>query len=393
MFKNQLSVYIGYIPYSLLVLFLSIGLTACGGGSGGGDDNDSFTTFSLVPEDLIQIPSQIATQRGDIVSVKYLKRNERNTINAVIAAQADRLPSLNALYDVDIYQLNYLTLDGRDNITEASALIALPQKLTTRPSPVLSFQHGTKFYNADAPTNATPTETTPEVITASLGYIVLSADYVGYGASQSIEHPYLLALPSAYAVIDMLLASKTWLDFHQYPHNQQLFLTGYSEGGYVTMATHKIMQQNNIAPFNIVASVLGAGPYDLSLSLKDLFRGVSKLPSLVSDPLTNLLVSSLTPDDSDIVFQTTFLERYFNGEKQDNVHEWQANAPIRLYHGKDDQTVPYSSSVSTLGSMQAQGTNDIELVDCPSEPANHSNCVIPYWLYMTNYFATIAEGL
>jgi len=376
----------------LLWLFLSMAVAACGGG--GGNSSDSATTINpFLSKDLTPIPSQSGKhQRGDIIAVQYLKKHTQLSINTTLASQPDTLPALNVLYDVKSYQLNYMTLDGRDQLIEASALIVIPQKPSTTPSPVLSFQHGTKFYNREAPTHVA-TADAPEVITAAIGYIVASADYVGYGASQSIEHPYLLARPSAYAVIDMLYALRTWLDFHQYPHSQQLFLTGYSEGGYVTMAAHKIMQEEKSAPFNIVASVVGAGPYHLDLSLKELFRGIGQLPSLVADPLIGLLVSSLTPEDSDIAFQATFLERYFNGETQDNVHEWRANVPIRLYHGKDDQTVPYESSRSTLNAMQAQQSVDIELIDCPAAVSDHKNCVVPYWLFMSNYFASIAEGL
>jgi pimeloyl-ACP methyl ester carboxylesterase len=377
----------------LYILFFITLLSACGGGGSSENDNNALTISTLKAKDLTQIPTRNDSQRANIIRVERLKYNQRSDINNAITAQADKLPALNILYDVETYQLTYLTLDGRDNLVEASALIALPQKPSIHFSPILSFQHGTKFYNRDAPTQTIPSEETPEVITAGLGYIVLSADYVGYGASQSIEHPYLLARPSAYSVIDMLQAAQQWLDFHQYPHNQQLFLTGYSEGGYVTMAAHKLMQEEGSAPFNIVASVFGAGPYDLSLSLEELFRGVGSLPSLLADPIIKLLLNSLAPDDSDIAFQTTFLERYFNGETQDNVHDWKPNAPIRLYHGKEDQTVPYESSRSTLAAMQARQVNDIELIDCPSTPSDHKNCVVPYWLFMTEYFAGFAEGL
>ena len=378
------------LQYGLWV-FLSIALSACGGGGSSNDDNTT-TINPFLSKDLTPIPVQATNQRGTIISVQYLQTQTQSDINASIAAKPDTLPPLNVLYDVKSYQLNYFTLDGHNQLTEASALIVIPQKPTITPSPVLSFQHGTKFYNREAPTQELGAEA-PEVITAAMGYIVSSADYVGYGASHSIEHPYLLAKPSAYAVIDMLTALKTWLDFHEYPHNQQLFLTGYSEGGYVTMATHKIMQEENIAPFNIVASVVGAGPYNLSVSLRELFRGIGSLPSLLADPVINLLLTSLSPDDSDIAFQTTFLERYFDNDRQDNVHEWRANTPIRLYHGKDDQTVPYKSATTTLEAMQTQNSADIELIDCPADPSNHRNCVVPYWLFMINYFANMAEGL
>ncbi|MGV6810344.1 MAG: alpha/beta hydrolase family protein, partial [bacterium] len=246
---------------SVLLVLLSGSLLACGGSSSNNndtagdlndnrlvDDNTPALTLPTV-ETLINVPAVADAERGALISVKHLKHNTQAAINTVIAAQPDDLPAISALYDVEAFQLNYLTVDGRGALTEASALITLPQKSPLKRSPLLSFQHGTVFYNAEAPTSIFD-ETAPEVVTASLGYIVLSADYIGYGASLGKEHPYLLAHPSANAVIDLFSAAKTWLDFHDYPYQPQLFLTGYSEGGYVTMATHKIMQEDQIAPFN-----------------------------------------------------------------------------------------------------------------------------------------------
>lgn len=402
MIKNLFRFLSAFMWYGCIAV-LGLSLTACGGGSSSNNNNSAIDDNSLVDdstqetilpsaETLIQVPASAPAERGALVSVKHLKRNTQAAINTVIADQPDDLPPISVFYDVETFQLNYLTVDGHGVLTEASALIALPQKSPLKRSPILSFQHGTVFYNAEAPTSIFD-ESAPEVVTASLGYIVLSADYIGYGASLGKEHPYLLAHPSANAVIDLLKAAKTWFDFHDYPYQPQLFLTGYSEGGYVTMATHKIMQEDQIAPFNMVASVVGAGPYDLSITLETLFQGVSEVPSLIADPLTGLLVNALTPDDSDVVFQTTFLERYFNGETQDNVHDWQPHVPVRLYHGKDDKTVPYESSSSALAAMQARQTADVSLVDCPATPSDHVECVVPYWLYMLEFFAPMAEGL
>ena len=79
------------------------------------------------------------------------------------------------------------------------------------------------------------------VVLASLGYIVLAPDYVGFGASRA-RPPYLLAAPSAAATVDFLTATRTWRSQTNVADNGQLFLTGCSEGGYVTMATHRALQ-------------------------------------------------------------------------------------------------------------------------------------------------------
>ncbi|HHC75090.1 MAG TPA: hypothetical protein ENK78_08455, partial [Thiothrix sp.] len=174
--------------YALIIL-LSGSLVACGGSSSnntsnntGDDTNSDLNNNNLVDDNtpaltlptaeaLINVPTVADAERGALISVKHLKRNAQAAINTVINAQPSRLPAISALYDVEAFQLNYLTVDGQGALTEASALIALPQKSPLKRSPVLSFQHGTVFYNAEAPTSIF-NETAPEVVTASLGYIV-----------------------------------------------------------------------------------------------------------------------------------------------------------------------------------------------------------------------------
>lgn len=77
-----------------------------------------------------------------------------------------------------------------------------------------------------------------------------------------------------------------------------------------------------------------------------------------------------------------------------SVHDWKPQVPVRLYHGRDDVTVPYGSSVSTLQAMRAQGAGDlVTLVDCPAVPSSHIGCVPPFLNYMLGQLAPVAQGL
>jgi acetyl esterase/lipase len=130
-------------------------------------------------------------------------------------------------------------------------------------SPVVAYHHGTILENSDAPSlnfNASA----PESLAASLGYIMVSPDYVGYGESIAHPHPYSHAKTLASASVDLLRASKKWLADNTIKTNQQLFVTGYSEGGYAAMATQKLLQESFNEQFNVAASVLAAGAYNMS---------------------------------------------------------------------------------------------------------------------------------
>jgi len=92
----------------------------------------------------------------------------------------------------------------KGNVINASGLICVP--VTPGDYPVLSFQNGTNTVNADAPSEF-PADYNYQLveIIASLGYIVVIADYPGFGESAQIPHPYLVAEPTVRSLVDMLL--------------------------------------------------------------------------------------------------------------------------------------------------------------------------------------------
>lgn len=389
----------------LLAGWLVLLLGACGGGGGGGGG-----TVVEPDEPIVETvgPGQFlaATALGQIGTAR---------IDEAIRNAGTRAPVVSPRYAVDTWRLEYYTLDGSGAQVRASALVSLPVKAAGARSPVISYQHGTLFRDAEAPSNhATPDE--PAVIMASLGYIVVAADYVGYGASKGALHPYLLSAPSASAVLDLLTAAKYWRLKNGIRDNKQLFLVGYSEGGYVTMAAHRALQASTHAQKpQLVTVVPGAGPYQVEATLDALLRlvrddnpliaallnpGVLKnLGSTLRREIRDQLLKKALPSDGDIRFDPTFIDNYLADdsaaiERVSNVHDWKPELPVRLYHGRDDRTVPYASSSVTLQAMQAKGAGTlVTLTDCTAVPAGHLECVVPYWSFMLNHLAGYARDL
>src|ERR1035437_5374708 len=318
-------------------------------------------------------------------------------------------------YGVQAYRLTYVTQDGQANPILASALVTLPQKLLRVLSPLLSYQHGTIKLDAEAPSNLVDTAGA-EVILASLGYIVLSADYVGYGASKGAPHPYMLSGPSAAAVIDLMTAAKYWRQTQQLLDNRQLFLAGYSEGGYVTMATHRALQAGTSTHRRDIVSVVpGAGPYNVGLTLDEELKVVAQAYPLLGallqpgflkylspvdrNNVRDLLLQQLMGADADVTFMPNFIDNYMADDRAaiqtlSDVYDWRPEAPVNLFHGRDDLTVSYLNATSTLQAMQARGAgNLVSLTDCTAQPAGHSECVLPYWQFILDTFATVAKDL
>ena len=355
------------------------------------------------------------TGRGELLSATRLGQITAAAITEATQVPGVRTPVVAAAYAVTTWRITYTTLDGQGRPVTASGLMALPDKAPGRASPVVSYQHGTIFYDAEAPTNAV-TPDAPPVVMASLGAIVLAADYVGYGASKGVQHPYLLSAPTAAAVEDLLTAGLVWRTQNGVRGNGQLFLVGYSEGGYATLAAQRAIEQGN-GPHRdmLVATVPGAGPYDVGVTLDLLLARVRDenrlLAALLSPgPLSNLgssvrnevrraLFRELVPGDADVSFQSTFIDNFLADDRQaiardSDVHDWRPQRPVALFHGRDDRTVPYAVGARALQTMQAQGAAAVSMTDCVASPTpDHLPCVAPYWQFMLGQLAPLVRDL
>ena len=306
-------------------------------------------------------------------------------VAAAIAAAGVAVPFAPA-YDVVAVRIEYLTSDADGQPIVASGLVAVPAKPAGRRSPVLGWSHGTIFHDAEAPTNhVTPDEL--GVAFASLGFVVLAPDFVGYGASKGAAHPYLLADPTAAAGVDFLSAARTWRRRNGVADNGQLFLSGYSEGGYAAMAAHRRLTSSGSPHLRqLLAALITPGLLR--------FLGAS-----VRERVRDTMLKYLLPGDADVRIDTRFIDRYLADDEdliaqQHDVHEWKPERPVRLFHGRADQTVAYKVSVSTLEAMRDRGVgNLVTLTDCTAQSAGHLECVPQYLGFLLTQLAGLARDL
>ncbi|MDD2547400.1 MAG: lipase family protein, partial [Burkholderiaceae bacterium] len=298
-----------------LALALSLSLTACGGG-------DPAAAGAELP------PAQTAppSGSGELQSALLLSSFTVNEIAQALDSTDTRVQGLQPVYGVRSYRLEYQTTDAQGQAVRASGLVNVPIKAPGARSPVLGYQHGTIFRDAEAPSNhAVASEVA--VVLASVGYIVVAPDYVGYGVSKGRPHPYLLSAPSAAATVDFLTAAQTWRQRNQVADNGQLFLTGYSEGGYVTLAAHRALQESQSPHLQALRLVVpGAGPYNVQATLDGLVRLVRNEQALIGALINpgflrylggsaqrevrRLLLRQLLPDDADVLIDTQFIDHF-----------------------------------------------------------------------------------
>ena len=181
---------------------------------------------------------------------------------------------------VTAYKLSYETVDATGNLTVASGAIMVPSGTDSRCTggrPIVLYAHGTTTdRNYDISQFAT-TDNGEGMLLAAVfaaeGYIVVAPNYVGYDISTVDYHPYLIADQQSKDMIDALTATRSALPTAEVPtatDGGKLFITGYSEGGYVAMATHSAMQEQGMT---VTASAPMSGPYSLAAFSDAVFEG------------------------------------------------------------------------------------------------------------------------
>jgi poly(3-hydroxybutyrate) depolymerase len=188
---------------------------------------------------------------------------------------------------VTVYHLEYQTVDPAAMGTPASGALMVPSggASCSGARPIVLYAHGTstdRSYNiADLPNNAEGLVLA--AVFASKGYIVAAPNYVGYDTSTLDYHPYLNADQQSKDMIDALAAARSALQALAAGTTDggKLFITGYSQGGFVAMATHRAMQA---AGMTVTAAAPMSGPYALAAFGDAVFQGqvnLSAVPNIV----------------------------------------------------------------------------------------------------------------
>lgn len=302
--------------------------------------------------------------------------------------------------DVEYFKLVYnTTYKGRQ--IQASGLLGIPKGIQGTAS-TICVQHGTIFNATEAPSNF-PAAFSGFELLAAAGFVMLMPDYIGYGVSQNVPHPYYDQQTSALVVVDMLKAAKYYVSKQSVTLTNRLFLLGYSEGGYVTMAAQKEIETNAAHNLTVTAAATGAGGYDLmgmlsgivasntyaspsylallvrgydstyswNRPLSDIFKQpyADKIPSLLNGSLNQAQVNAQLTTFIPGLLNPTFYANLQNpaGEialKQqlaaNSFLNWAPKSPTRLYHGTADEAVFYQTSQSTYNRFKAAGANNVE---------------------------------
>ncbi|MBK6281721.1 MAG: alpha/beta fold hydrolase [Draconibacterium sp.] len=372
----------------------------------------------------------------------YLVSSEIHTsyglsqMKAMLTVYSNFYPELQSIadnlqHDIDVYKITYkTTFDGQEII--ASGLVSVPK--TNGIYPILSYQNGTNTLHSDAP-SMDPDNQLFQLLEflASSGFVVSVPDYLGFGASSNMFHPYLDKESTIQTVTDMLKAVEELVANHlEIEVSKDLYITGYSQGGWATMQLQKSIEENNTGEFNLKASSCGAGPYDLRyvndyvLGLTNypmpyfigyVFNGHLKLGDITNpagdifkspydQKILNLYDGTKSGDEINAQLTTStadlFTAEYkttsntnpkfssvISSLNNNSIAAWKTNIPTLITHGTADTYVPEQISINMYDDFLEKGVDQSKITYIAIPGAGHNTAVIPSGVATFNWFISL----
>ena len=272
---------------------------------------------------------------------------------------------------------------------------------------------------------------------ASTGFVVTIADYLGFGSSDNMFHPYLDGESTVQSVLDMQRAVKEFVanylkDEIGVELNNDYYITGYSQGGWTTMQLQKAIETNYSEAFNLRASACAAGPYDLNyineyvLDLEDypmpFFLGYifdsyynldgittpiedvfktpfdTKVLTLYDGTKSGTEINDLLDTKISRLFTADYISGYSTDAKYASIKDmltvnsitaWNITTPTLLIHGTKDTFVPPQVTDRIFQGFLNEGVGVDNIKMLPIPGGTHQTSVIPAGLAAINWFLEI----
>jgi hypothetical protein len=166
-----------------------------------------------------------------------------------------------AKHRVNLFKVTYRSKIPEKNNKPiiASGLIAIPD-VPNNTLPMISYQHGTIFENAWAPSLYEISFESQFMISqfASQGYVVIAPDYFGIGGVSSEPQGYFVRYSTEQACLDMYRAALKVME-KENKKIDKFFVSGWSQGAYNSMLFLRRLEQENIP---VTAAFTAAAPVD-----------------------------------------------------------------------------------------------------------------------------------
>ncbi len=313
-------------------------------------------------------------------------------------------------HSIKLFKITYRTTYKGQSIL-ASALITYPIAVPD-PMPSMIVGNIQTFADRYAPSefNLSDISTSFAAIAAlagSAGYYTLVPDMIGSGVSKDIIYPMRNSEHAAKTMIDLIRAGDEFIKAKKIKVNGKKFIAGYSEGGYIAMATLKMIEERPIEGINITATAVGAGGYNLVRLLnKAIMEGDGTYPSpcfpvsliysynvfyewgrplsdFFQEPyagrIPDLLSGQFTSDEIDAqltyslnsLLNPVFVDNLKNNNEpalinalsENSVDNWTPQGKLMIFHNVNDPLIPFSDSLATYNTMLSNGAQNLIFKD------------------------------
>ncbi len=330
--------------------------------------------------------------------------------------------------EVDIYELYYNTQLPSGKEVVATGLYYVPKGVQL--FPIMQYNHGTVTRNRTSyDYNG---ESTICKIFAADSYAVAWQDYIGLGKAEGF-HPYQHAETAGQSGVDLLKAIKEINQDLGLITNNELFITGYSQGGYSTMAVHKMIEEKYATVFNVTASSPMSGAYDMAgvqskvmeieytqpHYLPYLLYGYQELYNIIDGEFEQIFVApydSIIPlyfdkqhsvnEINDILpsipmdmIDPLYADEFRNNPdflfrkvlEENNLYKWIPQAPVQFCYCKSDEEVTYENAIVAYDWMKKNGAKNI-IKRNVGNTFSHHDCASYAAMYTKFYFDSFRNG-
>ena len=354
--------------------------------------------------------------RYDIARLNHILNVE---IPAATGTKENYTPAKNA---VKLYRITYPSVIPEQNNrpTMASGLIAIPET-AEKHLPVISYQHGTAMEKDLVPSFPEKSFETRLMIAqfAAQGYVVFGADYFGLGLSKE-KDGYMVIGSQQQACIDMYEVTKLILPKIGITPTA-FFLTGWSQGGVVTMTFLERLERSNT---KVTAAATVAAQCDGYVMLNGFmsfprkidgswvsamfmltvfsFEEYYQIPGLAQGfftpemyPIAKRVYEkdpTLKPEEFPTDLKKLIRKEFFDpvyyrnsayGKIMSELHpyRWVVESPVRMYYGEIDESLTNGLAQLPSAYQKAMGNNKVEAISLGAD-ANHRIAfarAVPQW--------------
>lgn len=344
---------------------------------------------------------------GSGVQYELLARWDVERLNRILTTDTPAFAGIAVTYTparnaVRLYRVSYPSVvpERGNKPVVASGLLAVPETAGSA-FPMVSYQHGTVFGKQQVPSFPEQSDETQLMIAqfAGQGYLLIGADYFGMGTSQEPEG-YVVKGSHQQATHDMLVASRAVLAEMKLSA-QKLFLAGWSQGGFVTLAMLEKLESVGIpvhaaatasAPVDVFATLNGFLSFPrkidadwvttlfiLSSFSFENYYGVPGLArSLITDEAYEasrkayerqpVAVSDIPTELRKLIRPEYFDPQFFANSAygrlvaETQAYRWLVKTPVRAYFGETDEVIRTELGRLPMTYQQAIGNDKVEAI-------------------------------